>query len=94
MSQTPAPALAGGAGSASVRSPTSVLGSPLSERQVEQFSSTQKAVLAEDAAYLASFPELPALLAEFTKAVLVEKPSNLREFAKQYFARPVETGPS
>jgi hypothetical protein len=74
--------------------PTSAIGSPLSEKQVEQFQRTEQAVLAEDAAFLASYPELPALLAEFTKAVLVEKPAgNLREFAREYFARPVDAGP-
>lgn len=76
------------------RSPTSAQGAPLSEKQVEAFSSTQKAVLAADTAFLASFPELPALLAEFTKACLVEKPANLRAFAAEYFSRPLDSGPS
>ncbi len=90
---SPASPLGASMAGASVRSPTSAMGSPLSEKQVEKFEQTQKAVLAADSAFLASFPELPALLAEFTKAVLVEKPQNLRAFARDYFSRPVDAGP-
>jgi hypothetical protein len=80
---------------AAARSPTTAQGSPLSERQVEDFERTQRATLAADTAFLASCPELPALLAEFTKACLVEQPApgNLRAFAVEYFSRPVEQGP-
>ena len=80
---------------AAARSPTTAQGSPLSERQVEHFERTQRATLAADTAFLASCPELPALLAEFTKACLAEQPApgNLRAFAAEYFSRPVEQGP-
>jgi hypothetical protein len=44
-------------------------------------------VIASDTAYLSSYPELPALLSAFTHAVLKEKPSNLKAFAKEYFSR-------
>ena len=92
---TPASPLGASAlSSASPRSPSTAQGAPLTEKQVETFQATQRAVLAEDTAFLASFPELPALLQEFTKAVLQEKPSNIRQFAAEYFARPVEQGPS
>jgi hypothetical protein len=99
---SPASPLGGGGGggggasasAAAARSPpTTLQGSPLSERQVEDFERTQRATLAADTAFLASFPELPALLAEFTKACLEEKPADLRAFAAEYFARPVERGP-
>ena len=80
-------------GASALRSPASLVGSPLTEKQVESFEHTQRATLAADQAYLASFPELPALLAEFTKAVLSEKPADLRAFAREYFARPVDAGP-
>lgn len=75
------------------RSPTSVIGSPLSEKQVQQYQTAQKAILAEDTAYLSSYPELTTLLATFCKAVLKEKPSDVRAFAKEYFNRPVDAGP-
>lgn len=78
---------------ASARSPTSAIGSPLNEKQVQTFQSKQKEVLAEDTAYLSAYPELSTLLATFTKAVLKEKPANVREFAKEYFNRPVDAGP-
>ena len=91
---SPASPLGASASHGGARSPASATGRPLSEKQVEAFEATQKAVLAADTAFLASFPELPALLAEFTKACLVEKPSNLRAFAVEYFQRPVEQGPS
>ena len=77
-----------------VHSPASAIGSPLSEKQVMHYQSVQKSVLAEDTAYLSSYPELPTLLAAFCKAVLKEKPSNVREFAKEYFSRPVDDGPN
>ena len=45
-------------------------------------------IVAADTAYVASYPELPALLAEFTTAVLREKPAgDLRAFARDYFSR-------
>ncbi len=48
-------------------------------------------MIAADTAYLASYPELSALLADFTTAVLREKPAgNLRAFAAAYFARELE----
>ena len=83
------------AAAGAARSPTTAQGSPLSERQVEHFERTQRATLAADTAFLASCPELPALLAEFTKACLAEQPApaNLRAFAAEYFSRPVEQGP-
>jgi hypothetical protein len=45
-------------------------------------------VLAADSAYLSSVPELPAMLAAFTRAVLKEKPADLRAFASEYFRYP------
>ena len=78
---------------ASARSPTSAIGSPLNERQVATFQAEQKKVLAEDTAYLSAYPELSTLLATFCKAVLKEKPTNVREFAKEYFNREVDAGP-
>lgn len=45
-------------------------------------------ILAADSAYLSSAPELPAMLAAFTRAVLKEKPADLRAFASAYFQWP------
>lgn len=47
-----------------------------------------------DAAFLASYPELPALLAAFTHAVLRDKPSDLALYARDHFARAYEASRS
>ena len=43
-------------------------------------------VLAADSAYLSSVPELSAMLAAFTRAVLKDKPADLRAYAAAHFA--------
>ena len=47
-----------------------------------------------DAAFLASYPELPALLAAFTHAVLRDKPADLALYARDHFARAYEASRS
>jgi hypothetical protein len=60
---------------------------PLNAQETAVLESRLTALAREDESYLQGHPEVRALVDAFTRAVLVARPENVIEFAREYFAK-------